>query len=726
MNNYCVNCRICNNTNLIDIIDLNEQIITSRFPKYGDFSTPSNKILLCLCSNCGLVQLRHTTNQSELYEHEYGYRSGISNTMREHLKMYNEEIQSKIILNKGDIIIDIGSNDSTFLQYYDKSYKKIGVDPTGIQFKEFYGDVELIPDYFTYDTVTQKYGNIKCKVISSISMFYDLPDPVQFVKDISNLLDNDGIWTCEQSYLFTMLERNSIDTICHEHIEYYGLTPIKYIADLCDLNIIDVKFNDCNGGSFRIYFAKKTSSIYRENTDLINSILKREEKWEIKNPNTYANFIKNCDDQIIKLNKFIETINKNDKQMFIYGASTKGNCLLQYANIDETKIKYAVERNLNKVGKMTVTGIEIISEETMRQKPSEFLLVLPWHFRDEIIKREHEYLSNGGQLVFPFPKFEIYSLLPKILITGCDGMISKYIIDGYKNKYSLYGIACNKFDKIKDNKKMLKFNFDITDDLKLEETILIINPDIIIHLGGISDSQKAFNDPINTIKTNGLVTVQLCDIIYRNKLTTKLFNASSSEIYKGHKIYEVNDNDANMYHCHPYSISKIMSHSMVNFYRETYNLPFSNGVLFTIESKYKNETFLLNKVSKHSKEWKQTNCILKLGPLDSYRHLLHASDAANAIITIINQSHGDNYVVCGTEFVKIYDLVIEIYKKQNINIEQKDNILYDIETNLPVVIIENTYNGLDNTPIQIRGNSTKLKNLGWTQKMFLKEILDEL
>jgi cyclopropane fatty-acyl-phospholipid synthase-like methyltransferase len=174
-----------------------------------------------MCQQCGLLQLLQTTFSNELYEYEYGYRSGISNTMREHLKKYNEEILSKITLNSGDTIVDIGSNDSTMLQYYSNAYNRIGVDPTGKQFANFYGDVKLLPTYFNYENFKNEFGNLKSKIVSSISMFYDLPDPVQFAKDIYNILDNDGIWTCEQSYLLTMLKTNSIDTIDKKEIEKY-------------------------------------------------------------------------------------------------------------------------------------------------------------------------------------------------------------------------------------------------------------------------------------------------------------------------------------------------------------------------------------------------------------------------------------------------------------------------------------------------------------------------
>ncbi len=406
------NCRICKNENITDVINIGEQSITSRFPILGDFSIPKTPITLCLCGECGLLQLRQTTKTSQLYEHEYGYMSGISNTMRTHLDQYHSEILSKITLKKGDVILDIGSNDSTFLQFFQETYHRIGIDPTGKQFEKYYKNIDLITDYFTQNTFRSNYGKVKCKIISSISMFYDLQDPVQFAKDIYDILDDEGIWTCEQSYLLTMLQKNSFDTICHEHLEYYALHQIYKIAEIANLKIIDVSFNNCNGGSFRIYFSKKTAERYNECTELIQQILKREDEFKINDPITYTNFIKGCDDEIHNLCNLIDEINQNEEKIWIYGASTKGNCLLQYAKIDNNKIQYAVERNPQKIGKMTSTGIEIISEETMRQSPPKYLLVLPWHFRDEIIEREKTFLNNGGKLVFPLPNLEIYSNTP--------------------------------------------------------------------------------------------------------------------------------------------------------------------------------------------------------------------------------------------------------------------------------------------------------------------------
>lgn len=722
----CNECRICKNTELIDIMNLGEQIITSRFPLYGDFSTPSTPIELILCKECSLVQLKYSTEASELYEHEYGYRSGISNTMKQHLKSYQQEIISKINLNKDDVIVDIGSNDSTMLQYYDKSYKRIGIDPTGKQFKEFYGDVELIPNYFTYNNFRTSYPDLKPKIVSSISMFYDLPNPVQFAQDIYDILDEDGIWTCEQSYLITMLRRNSIDTICHEHLEYYSLTAIKYIADLANFKIIDIKFNECNGGSFRIYFAKKNSTIFNENTELINKILEDESNYNIKNPNLYYEFMRSCEKEVFKLNKFIDTVNTNGENMYIYGASTKGNCLLQYAKIDQNKIKYAVERNLSKVGKMTSTGIGIISEETMRANPPEYLLVLPWHFKEEIIEREDDFLNKGGQLIFPFPTFEIYGKKQKVLITGCDGMIARYVIDEYSdNNYNLFGFSREKkLNKDSSSKKITRFYFDIRNTSELEMNLKIIRPDIIIHLAGVSSSIYAFKNPIYTLELNGTSIANICDIIYKNKWNTKLFNSSSSEMYKGHINYNVGENDNNMFHNHPYSIAKIMAHNIVDFYRNTYNLPFSNGIFFTIESKYKGDEFLLHKITKHAKKWKETNDILKLGSLDSYRTILHASDAAKAIKLIMSQTKGDNYIICGDQNYKILDLVFKVYNLNGININIIENIIYCHDK--IVAIIENNNTGIDTVGINIRGRPEKLYNLGWKQQYTTENIIEEL
>jgi len=337
-------------------------------------------------------------------------RSGISNTMRSHLKEYQEEITSKVVLNDGDIVVDIGSNDSTMLQLYSSNLRRVGIDPTGSQFSQYYGDVALLPTYFNRDVFNAAFpGDQKAKIVSSISMFYDLPNPVQFASDIESILHAEGVWTCEQSYMPMMVETNSIDTICHEHLEYYGIKQIKLIADKANLKIVDVKFNSCNGGSSRLYFAKKDSAVdlTPESAALLASILEKEDALYKNGNDYYREFLRNCDVEVQKLRDFILSENSAGKRVYVYGASTKGNCTLQYARLGEQEIPFAVERNPTKEGKMTATGIPIILEDTMRQNPPDYLLVLPWHFRAEILEREKEFFRNGGKMIFPFPFFEV-------------------------------------------------------------------------------------------------------------------------------------------------------------------------------------------------------------------------------------------------------------------------------------------------------------------------------
>ena len=390
-------CRICKTDSCIDVIKLGDQVITSRFPKLGESSPPSTPMTLMMCQVCGLVQLRGTVPGSEMYEYMYGYRSGISGTMRAHLQAYNDEIRKIVDINDGDAVLDIGSNDATFLKMYSETFVRVGCDPTGSQFAKFYEGIHLVPTYFTAGAV-ESLG-LRYKVVSSICMFYDLPDPVQFAKDVHSVLRDDGIWTFEQSYIKTMIERNSFDTICHEHLEYYGVRQIQHILDLAGFNCIRVNLNDSNGGSTRFYAAKKGSK-WPVSQDVARLIA---EESFLSNPETYVSFMGRCNNEIAKLRDHLNS----GKTTYIYGASTKGNCLLQYAKIGPELVKYAVERNLEKVGCTTSTGIEIIGEDTMRANPPEYLLVLPWHFRDEIVARESAFRQAGGKLIFPLPKFEI-------------------------------------------------------------------------------------------------------------------------------------------------------------------------------------------------------------------------------------------------------------------------------------------------------------------------------
>lgn len=728
-----IHCRICKSIELEDVIDMGEQYNTSKFPEYKDYTgLEKSRIVLMVCKQCELLQMRYTHDQDSLYKHEYGYESSISNTMRVHLNKYNMEIQGTVSrLVEGDIVMDIGSNDGTLLSYYPSTIRRIGVDPTGRLFEDRYGGMELVKDYFTYSNVIEAVGEVKCKVISSIAMFYDLPDPVQFARDIYTLLEDDGIWTCEQSYILSILERKAFDTICHEHLEYYGVKQIKTIADMVGFKIINILYNDSNGGSFRVYFAKKESQQYGECTGLIEQALRREVQWKLGTAEPYSKFMEHCQEQVDKLQKFLWLAKWNNKSVYVYGASTKGNCVLQYAGITEALCAYAVERNPKKVGKMTSTGIRIISEQDMRSNPPDFLLVLPWHFRKEVLEREAVYLEGGGQMIFPLPDFEVTGMKEKLLITGCDGMIARHMKEENDNRYYLYGVGHMVEDRVNEH-GIVKAYFDMQDTKKLERYIDMVRPDGIIHLAAISSSRYALDNPVETIQMNGMVTVQLCDILHRNGWGhIRLCNVTSSDMYKGHIKREVKEDDTYYKHLHPYSIAKMVGQNVVDFYRETYGYTYSNCVLFTVESRYKRGDFLLSKVAKHIREFGHKREPLKVGSLESYRNILHGSDAARAIYKGIEQDTGDNYLVCNMSdsICKVKDIVTHMYRRAGYDVKDMsggkvDRLVLE-DTGEDVLIIEKEYKGFDSTATCINGQPVKLLQLGWTPKMTIEDIVDE-
>jgi len=358
---------------------------------------------------CGLLQLKHRVNPDELYQHDYGYYSGITQTMVDHLQGIVDQIIKRNILEKGDIVLDIGSNDATMLKMYSNDYKRVGIDPTGEQFKEYYTEgLRLLGDYFTKTNYDKILDN-KAKIITSIAMFYDLPDPTGFMRDIKECLHENGIWVFEQSYMPSMIETKSMDTICHEHLEYYSLKAIQYMMNKVGMKIIDLEFNNSNGGSFRVTATHKNNPI-EQKIDIDKILLKEKNVFKLNTSATYEEFMKNSETVKKEITKFLTEEKKKGKSIYIYGASTKGNTLLQYCGIGKDLITAAAERNPEKYGRRTPgTNIPIISEKEARAAKPDYFIVLPWHFKNEIIKREKDYLLSGGKLIFPLPTFEIIS-----------------------------------------------------------------------------------------------------------------------------------------------------------------------------------------------------------------------------------------------------------------------------------------------------------------------------
>ena len=405
-------CRSCKSKKLEKAFELGKQSLTGVFPDYKKQVVTKGHLSLVLCKNCSLLQLGHSFDANEMYGENYGYMSSLNKSMFEHLKNKVPKLKKLINLQSQDVIIDIGSNDGTFLSFFEKKYKLIGVDPTIKKFHSFYRkDIIKIPEFFSsdiWDTYLSKIlKNKKAKLITSISMFYDLPDPIKFVQDVYDSLDKDGIWHLEQSYMPAMIRNFSYDTICHEHVEYYSLKSIKFILDKVGFKIIDIEFNDINGGSFALTVAKRDSN-YKENTKTVQWLLEKEEILKYNEVSTHRNFYKQCVKQKQLLINLLKNLKDMKKKVLGYGASTKGNVILQFCNIDERLIPYIGEVNKFKYNKYTPgSNIKIISENELKNMKPDYMLVLPWHFKNFIIKKEKQFLKNGGKLIFPLPDIEI-------------------------------------------------------------------------------------------------------------------------------------------------------------------------------------------------------------------------------------------------------------------------------------------------------------------------------
>jgi hypothetical protein len=404
-------CRLCCNTDLLPVLDLGELALTGVFPKSEVMPSATGPLALVRCSGCGLVQLRENFDLSLLYGENYGYRSGLNRSMVQHLESIVRDIEALVNLCPGDLVLDIGSNDGTLLgAYRDIGLRRIGIDPTGIKFKKYYKPtVELIPDFFSAGAVRAHVGDMRAKVITSVAMFYDLERPLDFVRDIVQMLAEDGIWVFEQSYLPAMLATNSYDTICHEHLEYYTLRQIVFLAERVDLEIVDVQFSEANGGSFRVT-AAKGGSPFPMARQAVERILEKEQALGLDTSLPFAQLEAAMALHRKELRQLLINIRNDGKTVLGYGASTKGNVLLQYCGIDRTLLPAIVEVNQDKFGSFTPgSNIPIISEAQAMAAPPDYLLVLPWHFRDGILQRETAFLSNGGTFIFPLPTLQLVS-----------------------------------------------------------------------------------------------------------------------------------------------------------------------------------------------------------------------------------------------------------------------------------------------------------------------------
>ena len=401
-------CRICKNPNLVEIIDLGMMELSGHFPRPNEIvdSAPLTLVKCFGAEACGLVQLAHSYSLSEMYGLNYGYRSGLNQSMVRHLEQHVRNLESKLTLVEQDVVIDIGSNDCSLLKKYrSPEVRKIGIDPTIKKFSSFYpSDVVQIADFFPNPVVKEILNGRKAKIITSMAMFYDLEDPSAFVASIAENLDGEGLWLFEQSYLPIMLDKTSYDTICHEHLEYYCIKQIKWMLDRTDLKIVDIQFNDINGGSFSVVVAHEDSS--HTEFSRLQELLDAEKSCD--SLETFEDFRlrvlrhgRELHDRIIELKSL-------GHRVLGYGASTKGNVILQHCKIGPALMPMVLEVNLDKLGCTTPGGrVPIVNEKDFVLEAMDILLPLPWHFRNIFEEKLSGFLEKGGQILYPLPKIDL-------------------------------------------------------------------------------------------------------------------------------------------------------------------------------------------------------------------------------------------------------------------------------------------------------------------------------
>ena len=399
-------CRNCKKKNLTNVLSLGNIAFTGKFLK-KNFEIKKANLALLMCESCKLVQLSKNFDLKYLYGPDYGYRTGLNKTMTQHMKKISLNLSKIVKLRKNDAVLDIASNDGTLLNFYPHNIITFGVDPILDKFKNNYKKINYsINNFFDLKQIRKKLKK-KFKIITALSVFYDLQNPNLFLDGLKKLIADDGIILLEFADLHSILKYNMFDTICHEHLEYYSSDVLNNMLKKNNLRIVDIKINSINGGSKQYFICKKEAK-FKSNNKKINSILKKEKFFKMNKVSTFIKFKENIDKIKFKLLTLLKAIIQNNKIVHGYGASTKGNVLLQYFGIDNKLIPFIAERNPKKYNHYTPgTNIKIISEKKSRNMKPDYYLVLPWHFKNEIIQREKPIIKKGTFFIFPLPILSI-------------------------------------------------------------------------------------------------------------------------------------------------------------------------------------------------------------------------------------------------------------------------------------------------------------------------------
>lgn len=413
-------CRSCKSSKVIDVLSLGKQYLSDF--REDEKKPPMYSLDLMYCQECHFVQLKESAPLSEMYTPRYGFKSGVNDTIRADLNSIVKQACSYIENNAVEetlgmemshyinrsTVIDIGANDGTLLSNFGRDFYKIGFEPVKKLADECmtYADY-VVNDFFSLEKAREALRERQADIITSISMFYDVEDPDRFVREVKEILAPEGVWIIQQNYLLATLQSNAYDNICHEHIGYHSLLSLNHLFNRYDLEVVDVSTSTMNGGAIKTVVRHKGVSPVQES---VEQQLRLEIEAGIDKVETYKAFSERVKMLSAKLHALVKSINEKGKRVYIYGASTRGGTIWQDAHLDVNLIPCAVDRNPDKVGKKIASiGVPIISEQQARMEKPEYMFVSIWFFKDEVTKREAEYIKGGGTLIFPLPELTLVS-----------------------------------------------------------------------------------------------------------------------------------------------------------------------------------------------------------------------------------------------------------------------------------------------------------------------------
>jgi GDPmannose 4,6-dehydratase len=662
-------CRVCGSNKLTSLFSLGDIYISTFVNNPGE-NIGKAPLELVWCENCKLVQLKHTAPQELMYSKHYWYHSGLNPVIINDLKEISEVAVKMVDLKEGDVVLDIGANDGTLLGFYPKGYLRIGCEPATNLINELKEKCEIaIDDFWSYEKFMEKVGDKKAKIITAIGMFYDMENPNQFIRDSARVLDENGIFIAQLMTSKKMLEKNDVGNICHEHLEYYSYDSLKYLFEKNGLEIFKVEENSINGGSYRLF-----ARLYKNGSIDYKETITKED---------YLNFAKRIEENKLECVNFIKELSKQGKRVYGYGASTKGNTILQYYGLYKEDIKGIAEISQEKFGKYTVgTDIPILKEEDVK-KEADYFLVLPYAFKDSFIKKEHEWINKGGKFIFALPELEVYPSTnkKKALILGITGQDGSYLAELLLEKgYEVHGMirksATGNTKNIKHIlDKIILHRGDLNDEVSIFKIISEIMPEEIYNEADQDHAGWSYDTAAYSYEVTGAAVGKILEIIKQINPKIKFFQPLTSNIF-GITDESPQTEETKMNPQSPYACAKAFAYHLCKFYREVYNMPVYTAIFYNHESPRRTEEYVTRKITKSAvRILLGLQKKLYLGNLSLKVDWGYAKEYMEAAFNIMQQEKADDFIICTGEIHSIEEFLEEVFKQVGLKVE--DYVEYD-------------------------------------------------